>query len=156
MVIAAGLFVEFCLVAAGFFAWCRVVLKTRGLFWEVLLEKYPARPDVCVAVLLDSLDSFVIANLVVGGRSMGISDCPVLVGEKGLHLAESVDLHFRIGRIINDKYIFIPWSRLQTEDTASCLRVLGTGDRLVFRSVEDAKRALRPYWKRDESQLRAG
>lgn len=144
MVIAAGLLLEFCLVIAGFCAWCRITVKTRLLFWLMLLEKYPPRPDICVALFLDALDAFVIANLVVGGQNMGIADCPILIGERGIHLANGAKAHCRVGGTINAMYIFIPWSRLHVGAVPSCLEVLGTGDHLLLRTPVGELMALRP------------
>lgn len=149
MVIVAGLLAGSLLAFGGLFALSRMVMRARGLFWSVLLEKYPPRRDICVAVLLDVLDSFVIANLMVGGRSMGVHECPVILGERGVHLADSAKIRCTVGHEINEDYIFIPWSRLSLEEASCSVEVLGTGDHLVFCSPAAALMAMRPRWKRD-------
>jgi hypothetical protein len=146
--ITAGVCVEFSLMIGAFFAWRQLVVKTRFLLWRMLLEKYPPRPDFCVTVLPETLDSFIMEDILVNSQSTRIDRCSLVIGEKGVHLANGNEVKCAPGSLLKKKYAFIPWCRLQTQGDPTRLEVLGTGDHLVFRFDQEDLMCFNPLWKK--------
>jgi hypothetical protein len=134
MVIAAGLILEFCLILATFLLWRRMAVSSRTVLWRMLLEKYPPRLDTCMGVQEEALESFVIDSLLVGGQSMHLDQCHLVLGERGLHLVNGPELRCVVGDTFKKDYAFIPWSRLKATEDGRSLEVLGTGDRVLIRT----------------------